>query len=67
MKQAAYIGNEHAAARVTPFFDDRAQVMAHCKAHGIDYSFVRGCSNWQEHMAWNTARVGFYATNQIAE
>ena len=67
MKQAAFIGNSHAAARVTPFFDTHVEVAEFAKNSGIDYSFIRPIGNWKEHQVWNAQRVGFYATNQIVE
>jgi len=67
MKFAAHIGNMHAAARVTPFFDSYSEAAEYAKSNGIDYSFIRQIANWKEHQVWNKAKVGFYAERQVNE
>jgi len=66
-KQAAFAGNDHAAGRVTPFFETVQEVKEYADKFGIDYSFIKQISNWKEHMEWNSSRVGLYAQHQVSE
>lgn len=66
-KFAAHIGNLHATARVTPFFDTPAQARTAASRMGYDSTFVRECANWQEHQTWNMERIGSYAEMQVIE
>lgn len=67
IKYAAHIGNMHAAARVTPFFESYAGCAAHAVENKIEFDFVRPIANWIEHQAWNKAKVGMYAQHQVNE
>lgn len=60
-KFAGYVGNQHMAVRVTPFFDRPAEVT------GEKFAFVAPCTNWEEHQRWNQERVGNYAQCPVAE
>lgn len=67
MKYAAYIGNVHCKIRLTPFFDTREEAIACAKSLGHLTVFAAPCANWQEHQAWNAARVGNYALWPVTE
>jgi len=66
-KFAAHVGNLHASARVTPFFDTAAEAMQAAANTDHGSTFVRECANWQEHQRWNAQRVGNYAQMPVAE
>lgn len=67
MKFAAYVGNDHANIRLTPFFDTRAEAQAAARAAGHLTAFTAPCANWQEHQRWNTERRGMYAQCPVVE
>lgn len=67
MKYAAYVGNKHAAARVTPFFDSIPEARAAASTTDHGDTWVAPCSNWQEHMKWNCNREGMYASMPVTE
>lgn len=64
---AAHVGNHHAQARITAFYDTMQE--AHEAAKVTDHNgwFVRFISNWKEHQEWNRQGVGMYAGCQVAE
>lgn len=66
-KFAAHVGNQHASARVTPFFDSPAKAMAAAAKTDHGVTFVAACANWEEHQQWNAQRVGVYAQMPVAE
>lgn len=66
-KFAAHVGNHHASARVTPFFDSPAEATAAAAKTDHGVTFVTACSNWEEHQRWNAQRVGMYAQMPVVE
>ena len=66
-KFAAFIGNIHASARVTAFFDTPAEARQAAAKTEHGSTVVREISNWKEHMKWNVERVGMYECFPVAE
>ena len=66
-KIAAFVGNCHASARVTAFFDTHAEARAAAAKSGHQSTWTRPVANWVEHMRWNTERVGMYKDMPVAE
>jgi hypothetical protein len=66
-KIAAYVGNKHAKARVTPFFDTHEEARKVAIQAGHLEAFTQECANWQEHQRWNSERVGMYASMPVQE
>jgi len=64
---AAFVGNMHASARVTPFYPTHAEAREAAKKLGFLETFTREISNWAEHKKWNIERVGMYAQMPVAE
>lgn len=67
MRFAAYVGNDHAKIRVTPFFDTRTEAKEAAITRGHLESFVAPCANWKEHMKWNKQRIGMYKECPVTE
>ncbi len=67
MKYAAHVGNKHASARITPFFDTAAEARAAASKTDHSDAWIAPCSNWAEHMEWNRRRVGMYAAMPVEE
>lgn len=66
-KYAAYNGNDFCKIRVTPFFNTRSEASEAARKVGELAAFTAPCANWQEHMKWNTERVGNYASCPVVE
>lgn len=64
---AAHVGNKHAAARITAFFDTMQQANDAAKATDHAEYFVRFTSNWEEHKEWNKQREGMYKDMPVIE
>lgn len=67
MKYAAYAGNDFCKVRLTPFFDTREEARAAANMANHLSAFIAPCANWQEHMKWNSERVGNYAQCPVTE
>jgi hypothetical protein len=66
-KFASHVGNIHASARVTPFFDTAEEARQAAAKTDHSVTFVRECANWQEHQKWNQQRIGNYKQMPVSE